>query len=36
MLRRVLASSRYIMIVPVIGTFLGSVALLLYETLVLF
>ncbi|CAB3787574.1 YqhA family protein [Paraburkholderia fynbosensis] len=36
MLRRVLASSRYIMIVPVIGTFLGSVALLLYETIVLF
>ncbi|MFM0034567.1 YqhA family protein [Paraburkholderia strydomiana] len=36
MLRRVLASSRYIMIVPVIGTFLGSVALLLYETMVLF
>jgi uncharacterized membrane protein YqhA len=36
MLRRVLASSRYIMIVPVIGTFLGSVALILYETIVLF
>ena len=36
MLRRVLASSRYIMIVPVIGTFLGSLALLLYETVVLF
>jgi uncharacterized membrane protein YqhA len=36
MLRRVLASSRYIMIVPVIGTFLGSVALILYETVVLF
>ncbi|CAB3793370.1 hypothetical protein LMG28614_03705 [Paraburkholderia ultramafica] len=36
MLRRVLASSRYIMIIPVIGTFLGSVALTLYETVVLF
>lgn len=36
MLRRVLASSRYIMVVPVIGTFLGSVALILYETIVLF
>ncbi|HEY4298865.1 MAG TPA: YqhA family protein [Paraburkholderia sp.] len=36
MLRRVLASSRYIMVVPVIGTFLGSVALILYETMVLF
>lgn len=36
MLRRVLASSRYIMIVPVIATFLGSLALILYETLVLF
>jgi uncharacterized membrane protein YqhA len=36
MLRRILASSRYIMIVPVIATFLGSVALILYETVVLF
>jgi uncharacterized membrane protein YqhA len=36
MLRRVLASSRYIMIVPVVATFLGSLALILYETLVLF
>jgi uncharacterized membrane protein YqhA len=36
MLRRILASSRYIMIVPVVGTFLGSVALILYETVVLF
>jgi len=35
MLRRVLASSRYIMLVPVIGTFLGSIALILYETLAL-
>ncbi|SIT43885.1 conserved membrane hypothetical protein [Paraburkholderia ribeironis] len=36
MLRRILASSRYIMIVPVIATFLGSLALILYETVVLF
>ena len=36
MLRRILASSRYIMIVPVVGTFLGSLALILYETIVLF
>jgi uncharacterized membrane protein YqhA len=36
MLRRILASSRYIMVIPVIGTFLGSVALTLYEVIVLF
>jgi uncharacterized membrane protein YqhA len=36
MLRRILASSRYIMLIPVIGTFLGSVALTLYEVIVLF
>ncbi|TDN70162.1 YqhA family protein [Paraburkholderia sp. BL10I2N1] len=35
MLRRILASSRYIMLVPVIGTFLGSIALILYEATVL-
>src|SRR6478736_5501266 len=35
MMRTVLASSRYIMIVPVIGTFLGSVALILYEAMAL-
>jgi uncharacterized membrane protein YqhA len=35
MMRRVLASSRYIMIIPVIGTFLGSVALILYEAIAL-
>lgn len=36
MVRRILASSRYIMIVPVIGTFLGSLALILYEAVVLY
>ncbi len=36
MLRRILASSRYIMILPVIATFLGSLALIVYETVVLF
>src|ERR1700747_3676341 len=35
-LHRTLAWSRYIMIVPVIATFLGSLALILYETVVLF
>ncbi|MBC8750887.1 MULTISPECIES: YqhA family protein [Paraburkholderia] len=35
MLRRILASSRYIMIVPVVATFLGSVALILYVAIVL-
>ena len=35
MLRRILASSRYIMLVPVIGTFFGSIALILYEAIVL-
>jgi uncharacterized membrane protein YqhA len=35
MLRRVLASSRYIMLIPVIGTFVGSLALMVYEGLVL-
>lgn len=34
-MRRILASSRYIMIVPVIGTFLGSAALILYEAIAL-
>lgn len=36
MLRQVLASSRYMMIIAVIGTFLGSMALIFYETLALF
>jgi uncharacterized membrane protein YqhA len=36
MLRRVLASSRYIVLIPVIGTLLSSVALLLYELAVVF
>ncbi|MDN8614721.1 YqhA family protein [Variovorax ginsengisoli] len=36
MLRTILASSRYIMIVPVIGTFLGSMALILYEAMALY
>jgi uncharacterized membrane protein YqhA len=36
MLRNVLASSRYIMIVPVIGTFMGSMALILYEAMALY
>ena len=31
MLRRVLSSSRYIVLIPVIGTLISSVALLLYE-----
>jgi uncharacterized membrane protein YqhA len=35
MLQRVLASSRYIMLVPVVMTFLGAVALIVYETLAL-
>lgn len=35
MLRRVLASSRYIMLIPVIATFLGSVALIVYEAIVM-
>ncbi|MBO9647880.1 MAG: YqhA family protein [Variovorax sp.] len=35
MLRRILASSRYIMIIPIIGTFLGSMALIVYESFVL-
>lgn len=35
MLKRILSSSRYIMLIPVVGTFLGSVALLVYEMLVL-
>jgi uncharacterized membrane protein YqhA len=35
MLRKVLASSRYIMLIPVVGTFLGSVALIFYEALAL-
>ncbi|MDI7861709.1 YqhA family protein [Rhizobiaceae bacterium n13] len=35
MLRRLLAASRYIMIVPVVGTLLGSFALILYEIVVL-
>jgi uncharacterized membrane protein YqhA len=36
MLRRILASSRYIMIIPVVGTFVGALALILYESIVLF
>ncbi|NML35536.1 YqhA family protein [Paraburkholderia antibiotica] len=36
MLRKILASSRYIMLIPVIATFLGSVALILFKTIVLF
>jgi uncharacterized membrane protein YqhA len=36
MLRQVLASSRYIMLIAVIGTFLASMALIFYEILVLF
>ncbi|SEA98392.1 Uncharacterized membrane protein YqhA [Variovorax sp. YR216] len=35
MLRRFLASSRYIMVIPIVGTFLGAVGLLLYEALAL-
>lgn len=35
MMRRVLASSRYIMIIPVIGTFLASVALILFGAIAL-
>ena len=31
MLRRVLASSRYLMVVPIVGTFLGAIALMVYE-----
>ena len=34
MLRRVLSSSRYIVFIPVLGTFIASVALLLYEAAV--
>ncbi len=35
MLRRILASSRYIMLIPIVGTFLGFVALIFYEAIVL-
>lgn len=35
MLRQVLSSSRYIMVIPVIGTFLGFLALIIYEMIVL-
>jgi uncharacterized membrane protein YqhA len=34
MLRKTLASSRYIMLIPVVSTFAGSVALMLFEALV--
>src|SRR5664279_2384516 len=34
MLRRVLSSSRYIVFIPVLGTFIASVALLLYKAAV--
>lgn len=35
MLQRVLASSRYLMLVPVVCTFIGSIALIFYEAIVL-
>ena len=35
MLRRALASSRYIMLIPVLGTLVGAFALMLYEAIVL-
>jgi uncharacterized membrane protein YqhA len=35
MLRRVLVSSRYIVLIAVVGTFVGSVALFLYEAIVM-
>lgn len=35
MLKRVLSSSRYIMLVPVLGALLGSLVLMLYEMMVL-
>src|SRR5262245_1593910 len=35
MLRRALASSRYIMVIAILGTLLGSLTLILYEALVL-
>jgi len=35
MLRRVLAASRYMMVVPIIGTFLGALALMVYEMMAL-
>lgn len=35
MLRRVLPFARYMMVIPVISTFLGALALLVYEALVL-
>ncbi len=35
MLRRVLSSARYMMVIPVLATFLGALALLIYEALVL-
>ncbi|HQR12153.1 MAG TPA: YqhA family protein [Casimicrobiaceae bacterium] len=35
MLRRALASSRYIVVIPVIGTLLGSLVLLFYEAMVM-
>lgn len=35
MLRRALASSRYIVVIPVIGTLMGSLVLLFYEAMVM-
>lgn len=35
MLRQILGSTRYIMIIPVIATLLGSLALIVYETIAL-
>ena len=34
MLRRLLSLSRYLVVIPVVGIFVGSVALMLYESLV--
>jgi uncharacterized membrane protein YqhA len=36
MFRRVIASTRYIMLIPVVGTLVGSFALMIYEGIVLF
>ncbi len=36
MLHRILTLGRYIMVIPVIATFLGSIALIVFKTIVLF
>jgi len=35
MIRRLLAATRYIVLLPIIGTFIAAVGLMIYETLAL-